>query len=65
MRVENDFVEDIRKYAGVNVTDKDITEKLLNQIVEGLLCTIDDLESKIEDLKQPYVSSSDEYEYGY
>lgn len=65
MKVENDFVEDIRKYAGVNVEGKDITEKLLNQIVEGLLCTIDDLESEIEDLKQPYVSSSDEYEYGY
>ena len=64
MRLEVDFIEDVEKYAKVRCKDVLIDEKKFNQIIEGLLVEIDELEGKLEDTKDFY-TQEDQYEYGY
>lgn len=64
MKVESDFIEDVKKYTGVNCDNVKITEKTLNKIIEGFLCTIDDLEADLEEARTPNTPEEPE-EYGY
>jgi len=64
MKVESDFIEDVKKYTGVDCNDLKIDEKTLNKIIEGFLCTIDDLEGDLEEARTPYTPEEPE-EYGY
>lgn len=67
MKLEIDLIDDVEKYAKVRCKDVLIDEKKFNQIIEGLLVEIDELEGKLEDTKDFYnhYAQDNSCEYGY